>query len=167
MKTDWAEVYRTISPELFRFLHRKVWDEERAKDLVQECFTRALVHDPDKPRQWLFQVAANLAKDDARLVIRRKRHLALLRVEASSQAGPLPDEELNRSERSERLRQALEELSDRDREVLLFWDSGQSYVEIAEHTGLSQGAIGTTLARARKRLVESFDALERKDAALG
>lgn len=126
-----------------------MWDAERAKDLVQKCFTRALTHDPDKPRQWLFQGAANLAKDDARLVMRRKRHLVLLRVEAPSQAGPLPDEELTRSERSERLRQALEEMSDRDRDVLLLWDLGQRFVEIAEHTGLSQDAIGTTLARAR------------------
>jgi DNA-directed RNA polymerase specialized sigma24 family protein len=33
-----------------------------------------------------------------------------------------------------------------------------SYDEIAAQTGLARGAIGTTLARARRRLVEAYDA---------
>jgi DNA-directed RNA polymerase specialized sigma24 family protein len=41
--------------------------------------------------------------------------------------------------------------------VLLLWDSGLSYDEIAAQTGLATGAIGTTLARARKRLVEAYE----------
>jgi DNA-directed RNA polymerase specialized sigma24 family protein len=32
-----------------------------------------------------------------------------------------------------------------------------SYDEIASQTGLARGAIGTTLARARRRLVEAYD----------
>ena len=46
----------------------------------------------------------------------------------------------------------------RDREALLLWDAGMSYDEIATQTGLARGAIGTTLARARRRLVEAYDA---------
>ena len=56
------------------------------------------------------------------------------------------------------VRAALEQLTPRDREVLLLWDSGLSYDEIAAQTGLARGAIGTTLARARRRLVEAFEA---------
>ena len=44
-------------------------------------------------------------------------------------------------------------LRHRDREVLLLWDAGLSYPEIAAQTNLAVGAVGTTLARARKRLV--------------
>jgi len=44
------------------------------------------------------------------------------------------------------------------REALLLWDSGMSYDEIAAQTGLARGAVGTTLARARRRLVEAYDA---------
>ena len=50
MVVDWAELYRTAFPELVRFLHRKVWDIERAKDLAQETFVRALREEPAKPR---------------------------------------------------------------------------------------------------------------------
>ena len=53
---------------------------------------------------------------------------------------------------------ALDELSPRDREALLLWDSGLSYEEIAAQTGLARGAIGTTLSRARRRLVQAYEA---------
>jgi DNA-directed RNA polymerase specialized sigma24 family protein len=51
-------------------------------------------------------------------------------------------------------------LSQRDQEVLLLWDAGLSYPEIAAQTGLAVGAVGTTLARARKRLIEAHDRKE-------
>jgi len=167
LSTDWAEVYRTTYRELVRFLHRKVWDEERAQDLAQEAFTRALTHEPTNPRAWVFQVAANLARDEARLVIRRKRHLTLLRSEAEAAeiASPTPAKEFEEKDRTERVRRALEALGERDREVLLLWDAGMNYTEIAQQTGLAAGAVGTTLARARKRLVESHDALEGDNVA--
>jgi RNA polymerase sigma factor (sigma-70 family) len=60
---------------------------------------------------------------------------------------------------------ALDSLSARDREVLLLWDAGLSYQEIAQQTGLALGAVGTTLARARRRLVEAYDRMEVPDRA--
>ena len=55
------------------------------------------------------------------------------------------------------VQQALSTLTARDREILLLWDAGLSYPEIATQTGLALGAVGTTLARARRRLVEAHD----------
>ncbi len=51
--------------------------------------------------------------------------------------------------------------------MLLLWDAGLDYAEIAERTGLAAGAIGTTLARARNRLVAAFDTEERNHEAEG
>ena len=73
-------------------------------------------------------------------------------------------ERMEREQRAEDVAAALERLSERDREVLLLWNSGNSYQEIAEQTGLAIGAIGTTLARARRRLVAEYEGLE-NDAA--
>lgn len=167
MSVDWAEVYNGTYRDLVRFLHRLVWDADRAQDLAQEVFTRALDHQPENPRAWLFRVATNLARDEARLVVRRKRHLVLLRHEAerAESAIPLPSAELERRERMESMRQALEKLSDRDRDVLLLWNAGLSYAEIAEQTGLARGAVSTTLSRALQRLVETHRALEGEHAA--
>ncbi len=66
MPTDWAALYESMYSDLVRFLYRKVWDAQRAEDLAQETFVRALRHDPEKPRAWVFTVASNLARDEAR-----------------------------------------------------------------------------------------------------
>jgi RNA polymerase sigma factor (sigma-70 family) len=164
---DWNELYRTTFPELVRFLHRKVWDAERARDLAQEAFVRALQHEPRQPRAWLFQVAANLARDEARTVIRRKKHLVLLKVETESheESGSDPASELAERERWAGVREALDALTEKDREALLLWDAGQSYTEIARELGLAVGAVGTTLARARRRLAEAYNEREKANVA--
>lgn len=166
MSVDWTDVYRNTYPDLVRFLHRKVWAVERAQDLAQEAFVRALRHEPKKPRAWLFQVAANLARDEARTVIRRKRHLTLLKSETEDLQASAPDlnDQLSEQERMVRVKAALEGLSDRDRDVLLLWDAGQSYTEIARQAGLAVGAIGTTLARARRRLADAYHETETEKA---
>src|SRR5437867_2689584 len=78
---DLADVYRSTYRALVRFLYRKVWDAERAEDLAQEAFARALIHKPESARGWLFIVAANMARDDARRAARERRHLTLLTAE--------------------------------------------------------------------------------------
>jgi len=159
VSADWAEVYRTTFTDLVRYLYRKVWDADRAQDLAQEAFVRVLDDSPDNARAWLFRVASNLARDEVRMVIRRRRHLTLIKAE-SEDVDPTPDpvEAMDRREKEQAARDALEQLSERDREVLLLWDAGFDYREIAEQTGLAVGAIGTTLSRARKRLVAAYDA---------
>ncbi len=166
MPIDWAEVYRDTYPDLVRFLHRKVWDVDRAQDLAQEVFVRALDVDPDNPRAWLFTVANNLARDEARAAVRQKRHLVLLKGEAEAAATDDADP-LEQRERIAAVRRTLDTLSEGDRTVLLLWDAGLNYDEIAEQSGLKKGAIGTTLSRARKRLVEAYERLEGGHAARG
>jgi RNA polymerase sigma factor (sigma-70 family) len=169
METDWEAVYRSCFADVLRYLAWMLSDEDRAKDLAQEAFARVLDQEPENPRGLVFRVALNLARDEARLVVRRKRHLKLLRVEADVRAeqSPTPASDLDARDRSARLRQALDSLSVTDREVLLLWNSGLPYSDIAAQTGLSHGAIGTTVARAKKKLVRAHHALENADAALG
>ena len=71
-----------------------------------------------------------------------------------------PEEEFERAENVTRVRAALNLLNERDREALLLQAEGFDYEEIAQTLGLAKGAIGTTLARARRRLVEAYRAKE-------
>jgi RNA polymerase sigma-70 factor (ECF subfamily) len=161
--TDEVErLYKSTYSAVVRFLYRKVWDADRAEDLAQEVFIRAMAHQPEKPRAWVFAVAANLARDEARAAVRRKKHLTLLSSDPIPMSTPeaAADETVEADERKAQVQEALETLSSRDREVLLLWDAGMSYPEIAEQTGLAVGAIGTTLARARKRLLEAYDRMD-------
>jgi RNA polymerase sigma-70 factor (ECF subfamily) len=167
--TDGAAVYQATYPELVRYLFWSVMDEDKARDLAQEAFAQVLDRDPENPRALVYTVAINLARDEARTVVRRKRHLALLKVEAdvTAEVTASASEQVERRDAVERLKRALDVLSERDREVLLLWDAGLNYVEISAQTGLAKTAIGTTIARAKKKLVEAHEALEANDAALG
>ncbi len=156
MPDDLADVYRSTYHALVRFLYRKVWDAERAEDLAQEAFARALVHKPENARGWLFVVAANMARDEARRAARERRHLTLLKSEPDIVLSATEDA-IDATTQRTRVRAALDQLTPRDREALLLWDAGMSYDEIATQTGLARGAVGTTLARARRRLVEAYE----------
>jgi RNA polymerase sigma-70 factor, ECF subfamily len=156
---EFETLYESTFTAVVRFLYRKVWDAERAEDLAQEVFVRALAHRPEKPRAWLFAVAANLARDEARAAVRRKRHLTLLKGDPVAQPTfePSAEDRVEREEEMAAVQDALNALTPRDREILLLWDAGLSYPEIAAQTGLAVGAVGTTLARARKRLVAAHE----------
>jgi len=157
VRVDWAVVYRETYADLVRFLHRKVWDADQAQDLAQETFVRALDHDPENPRAFVFTIAANLARDEARTAIRRKKHLMLIKADSAGSGDSRDGGDRGEGpEQVAAVRRALDQLSERDREVLLLWDAGLSYAEIARQTDLKAGAIGTTLARARKKLVEAY-----------
>lgn len=166
--TDWGAVYRTTYPDLVRYVYRKLWDRDRAHDVAQEAFLRALGQEPDDPRAWLFTVAGNLARDEVRKVVRRRRHLTLIPAESDpADPGPDPLEGAEIREQRERAKAALESLGERDQEALLLWDAGLSYHDIAERMSLARGAVGTTLARARARLNAAYGTGEETDVARG
>lgn len=170
METNWEAVYRDTWAEVVRFLTGLLLDEERARDMAQEAFARVIGQEAANPRGLVFTTAANLARDHARLVVRRKRHLALLKGEAEADATGTPrrpDTDLEARERAEAVREALGELSEVDRTVLVLWNAGFDYAEISARTGLSRGSLGTTIARAKKKLMRAFEALEDTDAAHG
>jgi RNA polymerase sigma-70 factor (ECF subfamily) len=155
METDVGRLFELYHDSLVRMLHRRTGDRDRAEDLAQEAFARAVAAPPHNPRPWLFAVALNLVREDGRRSVRQGRRLQLLKAETAASA-PSPADELERNEARSAVRAALDTLNDRDREALLLKAEGFNYDEIAEALGLAKGAIGTTLARARKRLVEAY-----------
>ncbi len=162
---DLSEVYSEHYRSLVRFLYRRTGDQALAEDFAQEAFVRAIEHQPEQPKAWLFQVAANLARDDHRRRAVRYRHLALVGNEAGSLiagsvAGARPDVAFERNESAARVRAAHAELAPNDRDGLLLKEEGLSYDEIAEVLGLSRASVGTTLSRARNRLAAAYERLE-------
>lgn len=149
------ELFKEYHASLVRMLYRRTGDRDRAEDLAQEVFARALATPPDNPRPWLFAVALNLVRDDGRRAVRQGRRLQLLKGETARSA-PQPDAEYEQNETTRAVRAALDQLRDVDREALILKAEGFDYDEIAAATGLAKGAIGTTLSRARRRLVEAY-----------
>ncbi len=159
-----ADLFVRYHESLVRVVYRRTGDRDRAEDIAQEVFARAAAARPRNPRPWLFAVALNLVREEGRTAARRGRLLELYRAEGPSHTAP-PDAGLEREERATRVRAALDTLTGRDREALLLKAEGFSYDEIARALGLARGAIGTTLARARKRLVEAYRTDEERQHA--
>jgi len=161
---DLSEIYNENYRSLVRFLYRRTGDQALAEDLAQEAFVRAIEHQPAQPRAWLYQVAANLVRDDFRRRAVRRRHLELVGDErgtvSAAAAAAAPDLAYERRETVHRVRQALAALTPTDRDGLLLHEEGLSYEEIAEVLGLAKGSVGTTLSRARARLAAAYEKLE-------
>jgi RNA polymerase sigma-70 factor (ECF subfamily) len=162
-----AALFRTYHAPLVRFLTRRLGDRDQAEELAQETFVRALRQETiASERSWLFAVASNLLRDEARRAARERARHERIRVEAESDppAEPVPTS-IERAEERALARQALEMLAERDRDALLMREEGLGYEEIAEALGLSVGSVGTTLSRARRRLMEAYESLQQERSA--
>jgi RNA polymerase sigma-70 factor (ECF subfamily) len=159
-------MFRTYHDSLVRYLTRRTGDVDVAEELAQETFIRALKHVPlASERSWLFAVATNLLRDEGRKRTRRQRHLELWRDEQDIAAPAEADDDSDREVRASLARRAVQALPERDRQALLLKEEGLDYFEIAAAMELSVGSVGTTLSRARRRLVEIYERLQRDDAA--
>lgn len=163
---DVERLFRLYHDPLVRYLTRRLGDRDWAEEVAQETFLRALRQEQlTSERAWLFAVATNLVRDEARRDARRRKHLALLaEQERGSVAEPEPTS-MERAEEAALARKAVDALAERDRLALLMREEGLDYGEIAEALGLSPGSVGTTLARARRRLVEAYEALQQGERA--
>ena len=73
-------------------------------------------------------------------------------------SGADPDLALERAEARKRVREAIETLSDRDREVLVLKEfEGLRYREIAELVGIPIGTVMSRLYEARRRLAAALE----------
>jgi RNA polymerase sigma-70 factor (ECF subfamily) len=159
---DVDRLFREYHRPLVRYLTRRLGDRDWAEEVAQETFLRAVKQDHIvSERSWLFAVATNLVRDEARKDIRRRRRLEVLREQerADEAVDPEPTT-LERAQEAALARRALDQLAERDREALLMREEGLDYTEIAQALELSVGSVGTTLARARRRLVEAYEALQ-------
>src|SRR5919201_205755 len=163
---DVERLFRTYHDPLVRYLTRRLGDRDWAEEVAQETFVRALRQkELHNERAWLFAVATNLVRDEARKDVRRRRHLELLREEAKAESVVEPPEtDIERAEERALARRAIDALNERDREALLMREEGLDYNEIAEALKLSVASVGTTLSRARRRLVEAYEQLKAKRA---
>ncbi len=169
MTDDVERLFRTYHTHLVRYLSRRLGDRDWAEEVAQETFVRALRQPGTltNERAWLFTVANNLVRDQARADARRRRHLQLLREEHAEDVVEPVSNALERAQDAARARRALDELAERDRLALLMREEGLDYGEIAEALDLSVGSVGTTLSRARRRLAEAYEALDRGEGAGG
>jgi RNA polymerase sigma-70 factor (ECF subfamily) len=162
---DVERLFREYHATLVRYLTRRLGDRDWAEEVAQETFVRALRQDTImNERSWVFAVANNLVRDDARKVSRQRKHLELMAAEAREQEQESPEEQqeitAEMAQETADARRALETLAERDRQALLMKEEGLDYGEIADVLGIEKSSVGTTLSRARRRLAETYEALQ-------
>lgn len=156
---DFDATFDDMYPPLVRYCHRLTGDPDAAEDAAQEALVRLFTHGVDGPvaavRVWLFKTATHLIRDRYRVDENRRRLLEKNPVTPGETEGP--ERSLERKMERQRARKALEQLADRDREMLLMRYEGFSYKEIADVVDVAASSVGTLLARAERRFVEAVD----------
>lgn len=160
-------LFSSYHQPLVRFLTRQLGDRDWAEEIAQETFVRALQQRRiASERSWIFAVAMNLMRDETRRDARHRRQLELMRDEAKAASVVMPGPtSWERDEERAMARQAVETLAERDQDALLMREEGLSYEEIAAALDLSVGSVGTTLSRARRRLMEAYELLQSANTA--
>ena len=155
---DATVLYKGYSPAIFRYCLKRLGSREEAEDAVQQTFLnawRSLEHgfEPEQPRAWLFQIAANVCSSSLRSKLGTARTelrdpVALDDLAAHERAGG--DELVG-------LPEALRLLPMRQRRALLLRDwQGLSYREIATDLAVSVASVETLLFRGRKKVATTL-----------
>ena len=152
------ELYHTHGKPVYRFLLALTGDEGQAEELLQETFYQAFLHiDRFEGRSslytWLCCIGKNAWLRECR---RRSRYTDTPYEELKLEApAPTPEEAMLRREQAQRLRRAVLELEDPQREVfILHAYGGLKLKEIAALHQKSESWARVTYFRARKTIQE-------------
>lgn len=179
METD-AEVVRASVAEPKRFEevfdrhHTRIWRylarsagsavaDDLAADVFVAAFTARDRYDPDRAgvTTWLYAIATNKLRSRQRRAGRELRAVARVAGEATPQVDheAAVDGAVDGRAHLDRVRVALDELAELDREILVLvaWE-GLDHAEIATVLGVEPGTVRSRLSRARSRLRERLDA---------
>ncbi len=153
---------------IFALVLRMVRDPAEAEELAQDVFIKAYgaLDRFDRSRKfssWLFKIAHNTAIDR----LRRKRIATVPLETPPGEPDPLavlsdtrvesPSAATERGELAEAFEAALSRLRPAYREVLLLrFQQGMAYDEIADVTGLALGTVKTHIHRARKAVAREL-----------
>jgi RNA polymerase sigma factor (sigma-70 family) len=159
-------VYEAERAAVYGFLLRLTRDASVAADLFQNVWLKLARHastlrEDSNLRAWLLTVARHEFSSFRRAQALDLSRLLLLGLAPPAEAAGCPDDDNGR-----RLTMALDRLVDADREVLLLNAIGELDSEaLALALGISGDALRQRLARARRRLTQALNDLERLPAA--
>lgn len=166
-------LFRDYGSKVYRLALRCGLDAEEAEDGVQEVFLKVqrridTFRGEAALSTWLYQVALNTLLDHRRRVGRVARAQPLEPSEsgelpggAEGSGGERPEDAAARQERRQLVRDALDRLPLRFRQVLVLRDlEGLSYRDIARVLSLAQGTVESRIFRARERLAQELRRLQ-------
>lgn len=154
--TAFSELYDFYLPRIYGFIYRRVQDRCVAEDLTSMTFQRAIenVRRSDFRNEsfggWLYRVASNVVVDHVR---RDRRYVSLSDFDGHEEPGDMALDTLAAALDRDQVRNALRQLSNNHREVLVlrFYDD-LDVPEICAVLGCSREALAVRLHRALRAL---------------
>jgi RNA polymerase sigma-70 factor, ECF subfamily len=154
------DLYRRYARAVFGLALRRLGDRGRAEEAVQETFASvwrsAGSYKPERGpgAPWLYAVARHAIVDRAR----RRTDLPVEAFDEPADSEPGPADTAEASWVSWRVHRALEDLPEREREVisLAYW-SGLSQSEVAEFLDIPLGTVKTRTRAALQRLADVLE----------
>jgi RNA polymerase sigma-70 factor (ECF subfamily) len=157
-RTDATALFKGYSPAVYRYCLKRLGSREEAEDAVQLTFLNAWRSlergfEPDQPRPWLFQIAANVCSSS----LRSKLGTARTELRDPVALDDMAAHERNGREELVGLPEALRLLPTRQRRALLLRDwQGLSYREIAADLAVSVASVETLLFRGRTKVATTL-----------
>ena len=148
---------------------RILWNEEDARDIVQETFIRVwknITRYDSKVRftTWLYKIVTNLCFDKLKSDKRRKKYMAMSASYDHISKVPdvnNPDKKLNDNDLVEQIRIIAKNLTTKQRMVFTLRDLQDLEInEIAEILHMSSGAVKSNLHLARKTIRNELEKLD-------
>ncbi|MCS6286524.1 MAG: sigma-70 family RNA polymerase sigma factor [Nitrospira sp.] len=142
-----TSLFQQYYGELLRFLTAKLGCREQAADVVQDTFLRVRrlkdLAGVAQPRAFLYKTAVNLSVDlFRRQRIRAERMTQLETIQEPLSMATRPDDAVEAKERVQLLRDAIEELPPKCRQVFLLHKfMGLSHASIAGRLGISKNMV--------------------------
>jgi len=177
---DFTELIQTCGEKAYNFAYRLTGNEQDARDLVQEAFTRAHKHfsayDADRSfDSWMYRIMHNIFLDG----VRRYAHTHTVSLDAPA---PLEDrsweeiipgieadpaQDLLNKERDGLLQKALDSLPIHYRSAVILCDvEGLSYDEIARIMSCPVGTVRSRIHQGRQLARDAYNALETRGRRL-
>lgn len=157
-KAAFCRLYREYYAKIYRYAFRFTGDQYEAEDVTQETFIKlddflSRMHPDDTVPgyigAWLYRVTSNLC---CNLVKRRSKYRDILTgMEKNHKSAPDVESQYIEAEKQQHVRTALARLSNRDRVLLMLYQDGMSYAEMAEVIKVKKTSIGKLLSRAVER----------------
>ena len=153
---------RRYERPLYGYAMRVVGERTAAEDCFQETFLRILrkrgTYKPGSPfRPWLYQICLNICRDWHRR--RGRKPERELPPETLSMADPAPGPEVLSDQMllAQRVRQAVEGLPEKHREVfILQYYQGLQYPEIGAILGIPVGTVKSRMFHASQKLSQAL-----------
>lgn len=150
-----CRLYGLYRPKLYRYAFYRLGNGPDAEDAVAECVLSAWkqigqLREPEAFTAWLFRILSGCCGRLIRQQIRRRDQQTEQMKEAEQQSARPGQAD---SDTWMILQEALDQLSDKDREILLLSAvGGLTSGEIGQMTGLTAGSVRSALSRSLKKV---------------